>query len=305
MLYISDIKTLKMKNYLPAFVFCALFCITSCRENKKEAPVENTKKAESMTPTNEDHYQPGAEWKLAWSDEFNTGTINPDNWNFQVEEAGRFNDEWQRYTSSSKNAYVEDNLLVIKAIHESDTHGMDQYTSARLNTANKQTFKYGKIAARIKLPYGEGIWPAFWMLGANINENGGDTPWPQCGEIDILELYGSKDDGAIEVNLHYADHNEKHASMGAVTYTLPKGRFADDFHVFELEWDTDKITWLVDGEEITSISISSPEFSEFHNEHFLLLNIAVGGKWSGRPDDTTSFPQYMYVDWVRVYHKGS
>ena len=296
---------MKMKNSLPTFVFCAFLCVLSCKENKKKSPSDEPRQIEQMKTPPEDHYQPGIDWKLFWSDEFDTGTINPENWNFQVEEAGRFNDEWQRYTNSNKNAFVEDNLLVIKAIHESATHGMDQYTSARLNTANKQTFTYGKIAARIKLPYGQGIWPAFWMLGANIDENGGDTPWPQCGEIDILELYGSRDDGTIEVNLHYADKNEKHASMGAVAYKLASGKFADAFHVFELEWDAEKLTWLVDGEQIATMPISSPEFSEFHKEHFLLLNIAVGGKFSGRPDETTTFPQHMYVDWVRVYQKGS
>ena len=292
-----------MKNWLPTFVFCALFVITSCKENKKDASATESKEIELMNPVKEDHYQPGEDWNLAWSDEFDSPSINPDNWNFQVEEAGRFNDEWQRYTNSSENAYIEDNYLVIKAIHESDTHGMDQYSSARLNTANKQTFTYGKIAARIKLPYGKGIWPAFWMLGANIDENGGDTPWPQCGEIDILELYGSRDDGTIEVNLHYADKNDKHASMGAVAHKLTSGKFADDFHVFELEWDAEKVSWLLDGEEITSMPISAPELSEFHNEYFLLLNIAVGGRFSGRPDASTTFPQYMYVDWVRVYQK--
>ena len=293
-----------MKKYLSAFVICLLLILGSCKDNKREQTVDESKPTEKMIPTsNEENYQPGEAWKLAWADEFESDVINPDNWNFQVEKAGQFNGEWQRYTNSSENAYIENNQLVIKAIHESDEHGMDQYTSARLNTANKQTWKYGKIAARIKLPYGEGIWPAFWMLGANINENGGDTPWPQCGEIDILELYGSKDDGAIEVNLHYANKKDRHASMGAITYELEEGRFADAFHIFELEWDEKEVVWLVDGKQIANMPIDSEELSEFHNEFFLLFNIAVGGQWAGRPDDTTTFPQYMYVDWVRVYQK--
>ena len=133
-----------MNKYLPAFVICFPFILSSCKERKKEAIFDVSKQIEQMTPT---------------------------------AKAGRFNDERQRYTNSSKNAYIENKQLVIKAIHESDKHGMDQYSSARLNTANKQTWKYGKIAARIKLPYGKGIWPAFWMLGANIDENGGDMHW--------------------------------------------------------------------------------------------------------------------------------
>ncbi len=249
----------------------------------------------------DDSYEPGPGWVLAWADEFDAGAIDEDNWNYQVLEAGRFNDEWQRYTNSSDNAYVENGHLVIKAIHESDDHGLDRYSSARLNTANKRVFKYGKIAARIKLPHGEGIWPAFWMLGANIDENGGDTPWPQSGEIDILELYGSKDDAVIEANIHYADASGSHASMGAVALELEQGRFADAFHVFELEWDEERIAWSVDQQEFASVPISSDELSEFHKEFFLLLNIAVGGAHAGRPDATTEFPQYMYIDWIRVY----
>lgn len=248
-------------------------------------------------------YQPGPEWKLVWADEFEGDSVDAVNWNYQVEKAGQFNDEWQRYTNSTDNAYVEDNQLVIKAIHHSEAHGMDQYSSARLNTANKQSWKYGKIAARIKLPQGEGMWPAFWMLGANINENGGDTPWPQCGEIDILEMYGSKDDAVIEGNLHYADAENKHTMMGAIPYELAEGIFADDFHVFELEWNEESVKWLVDGNEYASTQISDAERTEFHQEFFILLNVAVGGEWAGRPDDSTIFPQYMYVDWVRVYQQ--
>lgn len=251
----------------------------------------------------EDTYQPGPNWTLAWADEFEGSAVEATNWNFQVVPAGRFNDEWQRYTNSSENAYIDQGCLVIRAVHESDRHGMNQYTSARLNTANKRAWTYGKIAARIQLPYGEGTWPAFWMLGASIDENGGDTPWPQSGEIDILEFYGSKDDAAVEANAHYADESGSHAHMGAVRYELPDGRFADAFHVFELEWSEKTLTWFVDGQQYASMSIDADEFAEFHKDFFILLNIAIGGRSAGRPDDTTDFPVRMYVDWVRVYKK--
>lgn len=253
---------------------------------------------------NQDTYRPGSTWTLVWFDEFDDDAISEENWNRQVEKAGRFNGEWQRYTDSSANAFIADGCLVIRAIHESDSHGMDQYTSARLNTANKQVWTYGKIAARIQLPYGKGVWPAFWMLGANIDENGGDTPWPQSGEIDILELYGSRDDGVVEANIHYADHKGSHANMGAVAYELDEGRFADNFHVFELEWNAASLTWFVDGQQFASTPITAAEFSEFHRDFFILLNIAVGGRAAGSPDGTTAFPLQMYVDWVRVYKKG-
>jgi beta-glucanase (GH16 family) len=275
-------------------ILVALGAITSAYSSNMKYPADNL---------SDDTYQPGDDWTLVWADEFDGETIDQSNWNYQVLEAGTFNEEWQRYTDSSENAYIEDGCLVIKAIHESDEHGLDQYTSARLNTAGKQSWKYGKIAARAQLPYGEGLWPAFWMLGANIDENGGDTPWPECGEIDIYELYGSKDDGVVEANIHYAGSDGKHASLKAPHFKLKEGKFADNFHVFELEWTEKEIIWLIDGEKYASAQITSEDRSEFHEEFFILLNIAVGGTWAGRPDETTHFPQFMYIDWVRVYQK--
>ena len=284
-----------LKNLAILLISATLF---SCGNNNA-----TTDNQEKTTEVSQDTYQAGENWELAWSDEFDGEAIDTNIWNYQVEKAGRFNEEWQRYTNSNENAYVENNCLVIKAIHESEVHESDQYTSARMNTANKYSFKYGKIAARIRLPEGQGIWPAFWLLGANIDENGGDTPWPQTGEIDIIEMYGSKDDGIVEGNVHYADASDSHAMMGAVSYKLKEGKFSDDFHVFEFEWNTEKMIWLVDGEEFASMPISEEEFAEFHKEFFVLLNIAVGGTYAGYPDKTTQFPQYMHVDWVRVYEK--
>ena len=286
-------------KYAPIIMMLIVSLMGSCQSQSKD------KKEYTISPPSEYQYDPGEGWNLVWGDEFEGDSIDADNWNHQVEKAGKFNGEWQRYTDDVANAYVENGSMVIKAIHESDIHGMDQYTSARMNTANKQSWKYGKIASRIKLPHGTGMWPAFWMLGANINENGGDTPWPQCGEIDILELYGSKDDGVIEANIHYADADEKHAYMGEVSYHLKSGKFADDFHIFELEWNEKEITWSVDGDQFASFSLTSKELTEFHKEFFLLFNIAVGGEWAGRPDDTSVFPQYMFIDWVRVYQEES
>ena len=278
------------------------FSMFSCAEKEKKSKDGAEAVATAPSPDQTTNiYDPGPSWSLAWADEFDADTLDSTKWNRQVVKAGRFNDEWQRYTDSPENAYIENNNLVIRAIHEGDSHGMDQYTSARLNTANKYTFKYGKVAARIKLPESEGLWPAFWMLGANIDENGGDTPWPRCGEIDILELYGSKDDGVVEANAHYADASDSHTMMGAVAYELESGKFADDFHIFELEWNPKRLTWFVDGNQYASMDITKDELSEFHEEFFILFNVAVGGAFAGRPDDTSRFPQHMYVDWVRVY----
>jgi len=249
----------------------------------------------------DDTWEPGPGWTLAWSDEFDGATLDPGKWRRQVERAGRFNEEWQRYTDRVENAYIEDGCLVIKAIHEGGRHASGRYTSARLHTLPEHGWQYGKIAARIQLPYGKGIWPAFWMLGSNVDESGGDTPWPRSGEIDILEMYGSRDNAVIEVNTHYEGKTGRRESMGAVGVQLTEGWFADSFHVFELEWDAAGLRWFVDGRQFASTSIMSPELSEFHHEFFILLNIAVGGRVAGPPDDSTGFPQTMYVDWVRVY----
>ena len=294
-----------MKKILAPFLILSAILVSTYSCQKKEKIDDANHKIIDTSAISNDGLEKvmDSNWALKWADEFENETIDSTNWTLQVVEAGKFNEEWQRYTNGNKNAYIENNCLVIEAIHESDKHGLNQYTSARLHTANKQSWKYGKVAARIKLPHGKGIWPAFWMLGANIDENGGDTPWPQCGEIDILELYGTKDDGLIESNVHYADSSGSHAMMGAASYKLDHGKFADDFHVFELEWNENQLIWFVDGEQFAEMDISSDEFTELHKEFFILFNIAVGGTHAGRPNDTTSFPQYMYVDWVRVYEK--
>lgn len=288
------------------FLILSLLIFTvACRDtNKGDGGISetNTKSMAAKDPSLQ-LTTDNLEWKLVWSDEFDGVTIDTNNWNFQLVEAGKYNEEWQRYTNSEQNAYIENNQLVIKAIHESDSHGLDQYTSARLNTARKQSWTYGKIQASIKLPQGKGIWPAFWMLGTNINENGGDTPWPQSGEIDIFELYGTKDDAVIEANAHYADSLGKHAMMGAKDFKLEEGIFADDFHTFELEWTPEYLQWFVDGKAYARMDIQGESFAAFHKPFFLLLNVAVGGTYAGRPDATTTFPQMMYVNWIRVYQK--
>ncbi|MDJ0833069.1 MAG: glycoside hydrolase family 16 protein [Gammaproteobacteria bacterium] len=249
---------------------------------------------------NSDNYSPGAGWTLVWSDEFAGSALDSDKWNNQVM-VKPFNNEWQDYHGDPDNAYIDNGYLVIKAIHQGKQHKPRQYTSARLNTAQKATWQYGKFVARIQLPHGPGVWPAFWLLGANIDENGGDVPWPASGEIDIMELYGSRDDSLVEVNMHYDDRG--HKSMGAAPYRLEQGIFAEQFHTFELEWNARELIWRVDGNEVTRTAIDKPEMRAFHQPYFILLNLAIGGAWSGKPDPTTAFPALMYVDWVRVYQQ--
>jgi len=248
-------------------------------------------------------YSSNKEYQLVWEDNFRSEILDSTKWNRQVEQAGRFNKEWQRYTDSEKNSYIENEQLILKAIHESNIYAENEYTSARLNTAGKFDFKYGKIIAKIKLPKGKAIWPAFWMLGSNIDENGGDTKWPFTGEIDILELWGSDSASVVEANLHYADEMGNHTQMGAESFHLSRGDFSENFHEFELEWTSENMIWKVDGKSYHTLNITDDKYYAFHKEFFLLLNIAVGGEIAGYPDETSPLPQKMVVDWIKVYQK--
>ena len=238
---------------------------------------------------------PDYEQQPVWSDEFNyTGLPSSSKWNMETGGDGWGNNELQYYTDSESNAMVKDGILTITARKES--FNGNAYTSARITTQNKFDFKYGKIEARMKLPYGQGLWPAFWMLGANINSVG----WPACGEIDIMEMVGGTDsDNTVHSTLHW-DNNGSHADYGQ-PYSLSSGIFADDFHIFSLEWDEKQVTAYVDDTKYFVIDITPAGLSEFHDNFFIILNVAVGGNWPGSPDGTTVFPQTMEVDYVRVY----
>lgn len=245
------------------------------------------------------------DYSLVWSDEFDGTAINTNNWSYQVEPAGRFNNEWQAYTNSSDNAYIENGNMIIEAKYNGQGLSQGNFTSARMITQGKKNFKYGKVQARIKVPYGQGIWPAFWMLGSNIKENNpnGTVNWPYCGEIDIMEKVGG---GIKEKELHgtihfWEDSKNKWTYIGGKTTTT--NNLADDFHVYEVEWDAEKIIWKLDGIEYHRQNISSSDYDEFRNEFYILLNVAVGGDWPGAPNSTTTFPQKMLIDWVRVYQK--
>jgi len=234
---------------------------------------------------------------LIWADEFDyTGLPDPLKWNMETGGGGWGNNELQYYTDSESNAKVDNGVLTITAKEES--LGGRDYTSARITTQNKFDFKYGRIEARIKLPYGQGLWPAFWMLGDDFNTSG----WPACGEIDIMELVGGDGkDNTVYSTLHW-DNNGEHASYGE-SYSLPTGIFADDFHVFSVEWDSQSVKGFVDDYQYFIIDITDSGLSEFHHNFFVILNLAVGGNWPGPPNASTSFPQTMEVDYVRVYQE--
>jgi len=236
------------------------------------------------------------DWMLVWSDEFNGTTLDESSWTRETGGGGWGNNELQYYTERTVNSYLENGVLVIKAMQEN--YGGRNYTSARLKTQGKRFFKYGKIEARMRLPYGQGIWPAFWTLGESISSVG----WPACGEIDIMEMLGHENFKSYGTT-HW-DNNGQHTYQGG-SYSLSSGTFSDSYHLFSIIWNEQSIRWYVDNNLFYTISITSPSMSELRENHFIILNVAVGGNWPGYPDPTTVFPQYMYIDYVRVYKDTS
>lgn len=233
---------------------------------------------------------------LFWWDEFNGTELDLSNWTYDIGAGnGWGNQELQNYTAGD-NSFVENGLLNIVA--EEEQLGGSNYTSARIKTQNKFSFQYGRIEARIKLPQGQGIWPAFWMLGSNISTVG----WPACGEIDVMEMVGGQGrENTVHATLHWEEGGPGVRAQFGESFTLSSGIFADNFHVFSAEWDSTKVEAFVDGIKYYELDITTEERTEFLNDFFILLNVAVGGLWPGSPDETTSFPQTMQVDYVRVY----
>lgn len=230
-------------------------------------------------------------WQLVWQDEF-TNSIGPD-WVFETGNgpSGWGNNELEYYRR--ENATVENGQLVITAKRESI--GGFNYTSARMKTHGKKSWKYGKIEARIAMPAFSGAWPAFWMLGDNIST----VNWPACGEIDIME-HVNTDPNAVGT-IHWQGPAGEHASYGGST---PIGVTA--YHTYTIEWNASSIKWFVDGVQYNEANIlnSINSTEEFHRNFFILFNFAIGGNWPGFNIDNSAFPAKMYVDWVRVYQDG-
>lgn len=230
---------------------------------------------------------------LAWNDEFSGNMLDNSDWTYEIGtgNGGWGNNELQYYRE--ENTSVGDGYLIIEAREES--FGGSSYTSSRLVTKDKKTFKYGRIDIRAVLPKGQGIWPAFWMLGSNINSVG----WPACGEIDIMEMVGGTGDNTSHGTIHW-DNNGEYAKYGG-SKTLDSGIYNDKFHVFSIIWTDAAITWYVDDRMFISVDITPNGLSEFHQNAFFIFNLAVGGNWPGSPDANTIFPQQLKVDYIRVF----
>lgn len=233
-------------------------------------------------------------YSLVWNDEFNGTTLSSD-WTFDIGtgSGGWGNNELEYYTN--QNYVINGGVLAITAKNQPFNSSL--YTSTRMKTQGLKSWKYGRIDIRAALPYGQGIWPALWMLGDNITTVG----WPSCGEIDIMELIGGAgaNDRTVHGTAHWSD-NGVHAQYGG-SKVLPSGKFADEFHVFSIIWNQNSITWLLDDVPYKTLDTTPANLSEFQNKFFLIFNVAVGGNWPGNPDAATVFPQTMYVDYVRVF----
>lgn len=272
-----------MKLILPG-IACLLIGLTlsSCKKQLSSAftqePVLTTQQAGAAAVT--------LAYQLVWSDEFDGTSVNTSNWNFETGAGGWGNNEKQYYRS--QNAAVAGGNLIITA--KKERYRNSNYTSARMTTQNKRTFTYGRMEARIKLPLGQGLWPAFWMLGSSISTLG----WPKCGETDIMEHINTEN--KVYGTIHW--DNNGYASYGGNTITTP-----DSFHVYSIEWTPSSIMWFVDGVKYHEANILNNinGTEEFHLPFFFILNLAVGGNWPGQTIDDSKLPASMYVDYVRAY----
>jgi beta-glucanase (GH16 family) len=250
-------------------------------------------------------------WKLVWSDEFNGSDgsdVDPTKWVHEVSGTGNGNQEREYYTAGPANAYQKGGYLHIVADKlpaggggYSCWYGACEYTSGKLVTkawGQPSLFekKYGRFAARMKIPAGQGMWPAFWLLGNDIST----VNWPGSGEIDTMENIG-KVPATVYGTLHGPNAANANVSLGGST-SLSMGALADDFHEYAIEWSAGQVAFLLDGTPyFTGMQAAFQGTWVFDHPFYLILNLAIGGTWPGDPDATTVFPAELLVDWVRVY----
>jgi len=280
------------------FPLLIIFLVITCSSNEEEL-------SNQMEVTTETSYLIGEDLTLIWSDEFDyEGSPDIDKWHHQTiapNNGSWWNGELQHYTDRLENSYVNNGTLKIKAKKEQYEFddSSKSYTSARLNS--KFSFRYGRIDVRAKLPKGAGTWPAIWTLGANINEIGnyfgdqfGNVGWPACGEIDIMEQNGWNKNNVIG-HLHWEDNSGQYKNQGG---TKSIENSYDEFHTYSLVWDSSKISILLD--DNTFFNMANTSNNPYDNDHYLLINIAVGGNLGG--DVPSNFSEeIMEIDYVRIY----
>jgi len=251
-----------------------------------------------------DDVDPKSDYNLIWSDEFDSNASLA-NWNYEIGDGtdyglapGWGNSELQLYTDSQNNSLIrtDDDGNSVLSIFAKEAPGENNYTSAKLTTQNIRSVRYGRVEARIRVPEGQGLWPAFWLLGDNIDE----IDWPGCGEIDIMEVIGNSPD-IVHSTLHYAgDDNRAASNQGSLQNDES---LANDYHIYSMDWTPDNITFYLDDRTVNTVPLED-NMKEFQRSFYLILNVAVGGNWPGYPDASTTFPQIMDVDWIRVHEKN-
>lgn len=284
---------MRIYNTLMPSVFLLACCfplLTGCQNDE-----EDTRQEESKD-----------NWVLVWHDEFNNPTADyrPDStkWVFETGATGNGNNEMQNYTNRVENAsytyYKGYGCLRITALK--DNYQGITYSSARIKSEGKFEQTYGRFEARMQLPYGPGVWPAFWLLGADYKSVG----WPKCGEIDIMENKGWQPN-VVSSALHFPGHSGGNPLTQTFGYQYT--RFDTDFHIFAVEWDKTKIDFFVDNVRYKRITPADADGGEwvFNHPFYIILNLAIGGDFVGYPTDKTEFPQNLYIDYVRVYQKMS
>ena len=262
-------------------------------ENDDEGSLSGIPESGYSTPTS----YPGME--MIWSDEFEGDYLNENFWTYEIGNghSGWGNNELQFYRR--ENTSLKDGHLIIQARKEN--YGGFNYTSSRIITENKFEFKYGRVDIRAVIPEGKGVWPALWTLGENIRTVG----WPRCGEMDIMELVGHRP-STVHATVHYSNTNGDRIMNGS-EISLPGGKkFSQEFHVFSMIWEEDKVDFYMDDikyHSITRASLGTDNPYPFNKPFFFIFNVAVGGNWPGSPNSTTVFPQNMIVDYIRVFQE--
>ena len=267
-------------------------------KSSSDAPASSSSQAVIPSSDSREESSSSSSSPYLWNEEFDGDAIDTSKWRFEIGTgaSGWGNNEWEYYTDRKENAYIKDGVLHIRAQKE-DYKG-SKYTSARMITKDKFSFTYGTVEARIALPTGKGIWPAFWMLGQNIDK----VSWPACGEIDIIETINDEN---IVYGTHHWQYNGNHASYGNNTkdyYGTSKELDITQFHTYKMVWNKKLIAMYVDDFKYQEIDIENAKdgLEAFHKPQFFILNVAVAGSWPGFEVDDTQFPNEMLVDYIRV-----
>lgn len=295
---------MKKKHLVALASILAMTSLVGCDSKSKKDSDSKTEAVELSTDVKDEDVPAIDGYDLLWHDEFNGTTMNEEIWNYEPHEPGWTNEELQEYTTSTDNVFVNDGHLTLKAI-KSEKDGADYYTSGKVTTQNKKDFMYGKVVVSAKVPEGQGLWPAIWMMPTDEQHYG---QWPKCGEIDIMEVLGN-DVTTAYGTLHYGEpHGEQQG-----TVVLDSNTFADSYHEFSVEWEPGEFRYYIDNNLYLTVNDwftavegedEKPYPAPFDQTFFVQLNLAVGGTWPGNPDNTTNFDNAEFdIDYVRVYQK--